>query len=60
MTLAPGLTGTLSGTLTSTLYADADDALVFHALDDVGGSFVNDVITGVGVLTEANTSTRYR
>ena len=35
------------------------DALVFHAIDDVGGSFVNDVIVGIGVLTEARTSTIY-
>lgn len=34
-------------------------SLVFHALDDIAGSFVNDVIIGVGVETEGNTSTRF-
>ncbi len=35
------------------------DPLVFHALDDVAGSFSADVIIGTGNLTEARTSTIY-
>ena len=45
--------------IAAALHRGQPDPLVFHAFDDVNGSFVADVITGSGALTEANTSTRY-
>lgn len=48
--------GSLSGTTGSNIY----NPLRFHAFeDDVTGTFVADVLIGIGNVTEANTSTRY-
>ena len=53
-----GHTGSINTRWVS-FYTDLIGGFVFHVLDDVNGSFVADVITGSGALTEANTSTRY-
>lgn len=59
MLTLPIARGITAGITRGLLGAAVGDPLAFHALADVDGSFVNDVIIGTGSITEANTSTRY-
>jgi len=59
MIVQPIVRGIVSSIARGLSSGGGSDPLVFHALDTVSGSFVNDVIVGTGSLTEACTSIRY-
>lgn len=59
MTIARPVARSVSQAVAVSLMGGSFNPLVFHALDDVAGSYVNDVIIGIGNITEARTSTIY-